>query len=61
MAKKKKEVKKYFDCNTCTEKQTVLGVDVCSLRVKELDEYNLPDTSSFCENVTECQYYRKGR
>ena len=50
--------KKHFDCKTCNEKINYLGVEVCTLRIKNLDEYKLPNESSLCEKVLECEFYR---
>jgi len=58
MAKKEK-MQKYFDCNTCSEKLEYLGVGICTLRIKELDEYQLPNYSSLIENIKSCDFYRQ--
>lgn len=57
MAKQKQP--KHFECKTCTEKTNFLGVDLCSLRIKNIDDLQTPNESAICENIKFCEFYRK--
>lgn len=59
MAKQKPTQQNEFNCKVCNEKITVLGVDCCTLRIKELNEYELPSELSYCENVKCCDFFNE--